>query len=47
MKKHGMKDMIDFQDEEIEQLRKYFSSLDRDGSGKVDFLWNFRIDWCR
>ncbi len=30
-----MKDRIDFQDSEIIELRKYFSSLDGDGSGAI------------
>ncbi len=35
MKHHGKEDYIDFKDEEILVLRKYFKSLDSDGSGSI------------
>eukprot|EP01017_Pseudomicrothorax_dubius_P019234 TRINITY_DN2115_c0_g1_i12.p1 TRINITY_DN2115_c0_g1~~TRINITY_DN2115_c0_g1_i12.p1 ORF type:complete len:277 (+),score=93.29 TRINITY_DN2115_c0_g1_i12:50-880(+) len=35
MKKHGMKDFIDFDDNERQNLHKYFNSLDGDGSGSI------------
>ena len=35
MKKHGKEDRIDFKDDEISKLRKYFTSLDGDGSGSI------------
>ncbi len=35
MKKHGKEDRINFKDDEIGKLRKYFTSLDGDGSGSI------------
>ncbi|KAL4502192.1 hypothetical protein ABPG72_000427 [Tetrahymena utriculariae] len=35
LKAHGKEDYIDFKDEEILVLRKYFKSLDSDGSGSI------------
>lgn len=33
MRTHGMEKFIDFSDEELMKLRKYFNELDDDGSG--------------
>lgn len=35
LKKHGKMHCIDFDDEELYQLRNYFNSLDVDGSGAI------------
>lgn len=35
MIKRGHQDRIDFKDSEVTELRKYFSSLDGDGSGAI------------
>jgi len=35
LKKHGKEDRINFKDDEIGKLRKYFTSLDGDGSGPI------------
>lgn len=35
MKNHGKTHCIDFDDEELKQLREYFNSLDEDGSGNI------------
>lgn len=35
LKKRGKQHCIDFDDEELRQLRSYFNSLDEDGSGAI------------
>lgn len=35
LKKRGKNEFIDFDDEELRQLRDYFNSLDDDGSGSI------------
>ena len=35
LKKRGKSHCIDFDDEELKQLRTYFNSLDEDGSGSI------------
>lgn len=35
MEKHGKREFIDFGDEELAKLRKYFKELDTDGSGSI------------
>ena len=35
LKKRGKDHCIDFDDEELKQLRNYFNSLDEDGSGSI------------
>lgn len=35
LKKRGKEHCIDFDDEELKQLRQYFDSLDEDGSGAI------------
>lgn len=35
LKTHGKQHCIDFEDEELKQLREYFGSLDDDGSGSI------------
>lgn len=35
LKVHGKEDYINFKDEELEQLRTYFKSLDSDGGGSI------------
>lgn len=36
LKSHGKSDRIQFDDFEIKELRKYFNSLDNDGSGRIE-----------
>ena len=36
LKNHGKADRIQFDDFEIKELRKYFNSLDNDGSGRIE-----------
>jgi len=35
LKKHGKRKYIDFEESELQELRKYFNSLDEDGSGSI------------
>jgi len=35
LKSRGKEHCIDFEDEELRQLRNYFNSLDEDGSGSI------------
>lgn len=35
LKKHGKQKYIQFDDDELLELRKYFSALDADGGGKI------------
>jgi len=35
LKSRGKEHCIDFEDEELRQLRNYFNSLDDDGSGSI------------
>lgn len=35
LKSRGKEDCIDFKDEQLVKLRKYFGSLDDDGSGSI------------
>ena len=35
LNKHGKSNFVDFTDEELAKLRKYFQELDSDGSGSI------------